>query len=155
MTDHGDEEGWVQKTEAIYQKAFPDVPGDSTLAWARRYAIRERLELRRPAATVKEKKEVLEMFRIFRFERSMIDMLRHRDVGDLVLVFEHAGRIFFSDVEHHPVLPDSTPPGEFPWLVNFGQSFNRALAQADADIAAINQAILAFTGKEPPRGRSR
>jgi hypothetical protein len=148
---------------AVYRHAFPDVPDTSLLAHTRKLATAYRLGLAK--ATEKDKRELRQSLRLAGLDRSMLAAVRHRSVEELALLLHHAYEVFTGDVERStaiPLMPPDTPqrfgrpmgrPAER--AIDLGQAFNRAGAEADADLAAIDQAIIAVTGQEPPRGRSR
>jgi hypothetical protein len=150
-------------TDAVYRHAFEDEP---QRAEVRKYMIEERLGLI-SKGTPKRLAEARQALRPLGFDRSMIDTVRDKSLGGLLLLLHHSGEILCDDVSRGNIFTPVIQPK--PSSIthrgvrhdggsskpSFGVSFNRALAQTDEDIAAIDAAILAVTGKEPPGGPYR
>jgi hypothetical protein len=151
-------------TDAVYRHAFPGEP-DALLAQTRRHAVAERMGLG-DAPSARDKAELLGTLRSLGFDRSMLDAVRNRGFAEITLIMHHAQEVLSGDISGgaYNHLFREEPPGLFPrrsqparpkHMPGWGTGFARALAQADADLAAIDAAILAVTGREPPRGRDR
>jgi hypothetical protein len=153
-------------TDAIYRHAFPDSPDPSLLASTRKVAIAERLG-QMEAATPQNLSEMRETLKTLGFDRSMLDAVRDKSLAGLGLLMHHAHDVLSGDIELGRGMPAkmasmperftrrSGKPAGPKAMPSWGIGFNRALARTDADLAAIDAAILAVTGTEPPRGQSR
>lgn len=153
-------------TEMIYRRAFPDEPETSLLAETRRFAIDERLGLTKPAKP-KEKSVVLESLKSLGFDNAMRETARDKTPGELSLLLHHANEALSEDIERGtrmPARPEAVPapfsrrngrssgPNAMP---AWGIGFNRALDRTNRDLSAIDAAITAVTGREPPGGHAR
>lgn len=135
--------------DTVYRRAFPNEPDASFLAETRKAAIDARLDGRPDEPAVRA--GMLKALQDLGFDGPMLAILgREMPAPALGLFLHHAQEFLAEGIARQQGLPAplSATPG-------WADGFNRALDRTRRDLAAIDEAILAVTGKEPPRGRSR
>lgn len=150
--------------DAVYRKAFPNDAEEALLASTRKVVIADRIGPAEPMPA-NAASEMRATLKTLGFDRSMIEVVRDKSPIELGLLLHHAQQTLSDDVENGRAFPREmqAPPHTFRGgaapgnnrLPSWGVGFNRALSRTDADLAAIDAAIAALTGKEPPRSRSR
>lgn len=155
---------------AVYRRAFPDASSHPILLDDPRYqSVLDRLG-RQVDTSPRERREFIRSLANFGFTKSMLQVVRekYRSPHAALLFLAHANSLLFDAIDRaasdHRLLRDLAPaeeqhvrgvdrPPAIPKTMEAG--FNRALAATDADLAAIDAAILDVTGEPPPKGRAR
>lgn len=149
MTESRPDDASPSLGDTVYRRAFPNEPDASFLAETRKAAIDARLDGRPDEPTVRS--GLLKALQDLGFDRPMLAILgREMPAPALGLFLHHAQEFLAEGIGSGRGLP-----AQLAARPNWEDGFNRALDRTRRDLAAIDEAILAVTGKEPPRGRGR